>query len=413
MRPIRLALLAATVLMLAPRPTQAQLPGYKVQSVAKIGDTIGDLKIGTGQSFGVCTLNDTGLLAFVTANAAGGQILWQYSSSDGKFTPIVAGGRDAPGGKWSRSVSVWTPVRINQQGDMVFQASSGSLNTYRWDHQSGQVSIVAAKGMPAVYDLTFTAGGDATTTPAINDHGEVAFQATVQDSAGKTQRALFFLGRDNKLVPALLPGQTVDGVGTIEPSPGGVHLTVNDTGVIGFRARRTGTTRGGIFTWENGTITPVVLAGGKAPGGGEFVSLGGWGVVNNKNRNVLFFGNLDGNDAHWGFYGRINGQLVTIAAPGQEMPGGGKWVGTEGINAPTSAGEVAIAGRLEGGDYGVYRVDAEGKLSLIVRSSDLGAKILYASPYGHAFNSKGQIALPVRFPGDRVDTLVLLTPTAP
>jgi hypothetical protein len=404
--------LAAGVPLLVPRPIQAQVPGYKVQSVAKIGDTIGDLTIAAVGSFGVSALNDSGQLVFVAANKAGGDILFQYSSSDGRFTTIVAGGRDAPGGKWPRSVGVWTPVQINQQGDLVFQAGSGNLATYRWDHQSGKVSIVAAKGMPAVNDLAFSAGGDVT-TPAINDFGEIAFQARFKDSTGATQRGIFFLGRDNKLVPVLLPGQTVDGVGAVQASAAGGHLTLNNAGVVCFHARRPGDKNDSLFVWENGTITPVALLGGDAPGGGKFVFIG-WGMVNNKNRNVLFGGNLDGNDAHWGYYARIDGQLVAIAVPGKEMPGGGKFAGAEGSCPASSTGETMFTARLEGGDLGAYRVDADGKhLSLIVRNSDLGGKIVDPNSYGMAINGKGQVALPVRFTGDRVDTLVLLTPTVP
>ena len=59
---------------------------------------------------------------------------------------------------------------------MVF--ATDSTRTYRWDHQSGQVSVVAAPGMPAVNDLVFTAGGDPATA-AINDYGEIAFQGAV------------------------------------------------------------------------------------------------------------------------------------------------------------------------------------------------------------------------------------------
>ena len=147
MRPIRFLTLAAGLALLAAPSLQADVPGYKVQSLVKLGDTIGDLKIRATGYFGVGSLNDSGQIAFVAQNAAGGDMLLQYS--DGKIIPIAVGGRDAPGGKWSRSLSISSQVDMNQQGDIAFTAGN-PLNTYRWDHQSGQVSIVAAKGMPAV-----------------------------------------------------------------------------------------------------------------------------------------------------------------------------------------------------------------------------------------------------------------------
>ncbi len=52
MQPIRFLVLAAGVLVLAPRSLQADVPGYKVQSIVKAGDTIGDLKIRANGYFG-------------------------------------------------------------------------------------------------------------------------------------------------------------------------------------------------------------------------------------------------------------------------------------------------------------------------------------------------------------------------
>jgi hypothetical protein len=409
MRPMRFLLLAAGALMLAPRSLQADVPGYKVQTIARSGDTIGNLKILANGYFGVGSLNDGGQIAFVAQNAAGGEMLLQYNG--GRFIPIVAGGQDAPDGKWSRSLSIWSQVQMNQQGDVVFEAGPIN-NTYLWSHRSGRVSIVAAKGMPAVNDLTFTGGGN-TGAPAINDYGEVAFQATVKDSAGKTQGAIFFRDRDGKLVPVLLPGQAVEGVGPIEARVWNPTY-LNNAGVVGFNAGRPGDKSHSVFLWEKGTITPAVLVGTDAPGGGKFLDLGG-GLVNNKNRNVEFWGNLDGNLTHWGDYMLIGGQLVPFAVPGQEMPGGGKYamMSVGGDSYPSSAGESAFIAPLEGGDSGAYRVDADGNLSLIVKGSDLGAKIVLPSSWGIGINGKGQVALPVRFTGDKFDALILLTPSAP
>jgi hypothetical protein len=264
MQPIRSLTFAAGLMLLAAPSLQADVAGYKLQSLAKAGDTIGDLKTSTNGSFGVGPLNDSGQLAFTTDNAAGGEILFQYRSSDGKFIPIAAGDRDAPGGKWPRSLSIYGAVSMNQQGDIAFATQSSPNNIYRWDHQSGQVSLVVAAGMPAVNDLTFTASADMN-PPRINDFGEVAFQARLKDSAGTTQRGIFFLGRDGKLVPVALPGQTVAGIGLIQPDSQGGANSVNNAGVVGFRARRAEDKSVSVFLWENGTITPVALVGADAP----------------------------------------------------------------------------------------------------------------------------------------------------
>jgi hypothetical protein len=405
----------AVFLGFPPRPIQAQVSGYKVQTIAKPGDTIGDLKISTNGSFGVGKLNDSGQLAFTTDNAAGGAILFQYRSSDGTFIPIAVGGRDAPGGKWPRSLSIYGFVSMNQQGDIIFGTESSPNNIYRWDHQSGQVSLVVAAGMPATNGLTFTAGADG--NPVINDFGEVAFQARLKDSAGTTQRGIFFLGRDGKLVPVALPGQTVAGIGLIQPDSQGGANSVNNAGVVGFRARRAEDKSVSVFLWENGTITPVALVGADAPGGGKFTSLSG-AAVNNKNLNAFVAGNSDGVSTHWNLYMWTGDHLVAICTPGQAMPGGGQFMELVSFSSPSSAGESAFKARLDGGDMGIYRVDADGNLALVVKSSELGAKFVDTNigsshSYGIGINSKREIVLPVRFTGDRVDSLVLLTPASP
>src|SRR5262249_40878041 len=115
MRPISFLLLAAGALTLAPRPIQADVPGYTVRTIAKLGDKIGDLPIAKSGYFQPGSINDSGVIAFIAQSGANGEMLLQYSSSDGKFTPIVVGGRDAPGGKWTRGGGIWSLVSMNQQ----------------------------------------------------------------------------------------------------------------------------------------------------------------------------------------------------------------------------------------------------------------------------------------------------------
>jgi hypothetical protein len=412
-RPVHRLVLAVGVLVLASRSIQAADPAYKFQPIVKLGDTVGDLKLREGGYFWVGSINDSGQIAFLAQDSAGGDMLFQYSENDGQFIPIVVGGRDAPGGKWPRGVGINSPVQTNEQGDLVFGTLSSPINTYRWSRQSGQVSIVAAKGMPAVNDLTFATGGD-DAMAAINDAGEVVFQATVKDASGSTLRAVFFLDRNGKLALVALSGQTVPGVGTIQVragSYGGNVLTINNGGVIGFQARRPGDKSDSVFVWENGTITPVALAGADAPGGGKFAILIG-PIVNNKNRNLVLFGCLDASTPRWGVYGLVGGHLVTICVPGQEMPGGGKYLGGAGTSVNIS-GENAFRVQLEGGDVGVYRYGAGGNLSLITKASELNAQVVLPNSAGIAINSKGEVVLPVRFTGDKVDTLILLKPISP
>jgi hypothetical protein len=188
MRPMRFLILAAGTLMLAPRPIQAAVPGYTVQTIAKTGDKVADVQIAKDGYFQVGSLNGNGEISFIAQSGANGEMLLQYSSSDGKFAPIVGGGRDAPGGKWTRGGGIWAPVSMNQQGDMAFGTVSPG-NTYVYSHQSGQASLVAAKGLPAINDLTFASSSDQT-APVINDVGEVVFQVRPKGVAERVKKLL-------------------------------------------------------------------------------------------------------------------------------------------------------------------------------------------------------------------------------
>jgi hypothetical protein len=238
----------------------------------------------------------------------------------------------------------------------------------------------------------------------------------VKDSAGTTERGIFLLDRNGKLAPVALPSQSLADGSTIQPNSQGYTNSVTNAGVVSFAARRAGDKSDGIFVWENGTITPVALPGAAAPGGGTFALVGG-GFLNNKNGNAIVGGNLDGNGSHWGLYLWSAGHLTAICVSGQTtMPGGGQFLGLADFGYPSSAGVSAFTARLAGGDAGIYRVDADGNLSLIAKGSDLGAQVVFpnGSPtYGIAINAQGEVVLPVIFTGEKIESLISLTPAAP
>ena len=78
----------------------------------------------------------------------------------------------------------------------------------------------------------------------------------------------------------------------------------------------------GLYLWESGTLTRLLATGDKVPGG---TVVGMFPRLNNKNRSVLIFARLDGQDSTYGdLYLWTAGQLKAVALPGQEMPGGGQ-----------------------------------------------------------------------------------------
>jgi hypothetical protein len=158
----------------------------------------------------------------------------------------------------------------------------------------------------------------------------------------------------------------------------------------------------------------------------QSISVGGaW--VNNDNRSVLLSASLKGLDGPFGLYRFVGGTITPVVVPGQEMPGGGRFKdlvfpwGYYAVSAANDAGQHAFAAVLADGSQAAYRLDADGKLSLILKSganTELGPFTGFGpagSPNnssGISLNNRGQVAMTVKIAGGP-DTVVLLTPTRP
>ena len=121
---------------------------YQIRAIVKVGDKVGKPQIHLVTGLWVGALNDKGQIAFVSANAAGGPVLFRYA--DGSFTPIVYAGQDSPLGQWPALSVVWSPVSMNQAGSVAFslldQPAGAALGTFVWNPKTQQVTPIALKG---------------------------------------------------------------------------------------------------------------------------------------------------------------------------------------------------------------------------------------------------------------------------
>jgi hypothetical protein len=434
---LTLAVLSAGLIALAPTALQAAPPAsstppvtYKIQPILTMGGKVGDLTTDPKGDVEIGALNDNGQIVFVTENAAAGagEILVQYS--DSKFTTIVVGGGSAPGGTWSKPVSTYGPITMNQHGNIAFavDATIGnqtSAGTFLWDFEAQKTTAVALAGMPATDGLTFETGGFY--NAAINNNGEIAFPAETRNAGGKAPPGIFFLGQDNKLQAVALPGQNLPGGGTILLA---LYPSLNDAGTIAFLAQRPTDQLPGAYLWTKGALTAVAALGMDAPGGGKITAVGA-AFANNNNASVLVSALVTGSNT-WALYRFANGQLTPVLTPGQAMPGGGTFrtllFPTGGlpllaISAANDAGQHAFVAAVTDGTAtrtGVYLLNPDGTMSLILTSgtvADVGTITAVGTTSappsnGVAINNKGQVAVPVRI-GRGAGTLALLTPASP
>ncbi len=422
--------MAGSLLHLTHGGARASVPEkYTAVAIMKHGDRVGDTTVRIDLGWAVDALNDNGQLLFAgfTNSSA---TLFQYSG--GTFIPIVVPGKPAPtsaNGKWPNG-DIFELVNMNRNGDTVFSwfsfDSGRWLGTFQWDAKAQKSTALALKGMPAVNALTFQQAG--APRPAINDAGEVVFPAEVGDASGKVLGVgTVFRGTDGKLQPVALPQQIgADGLAV----DNGFFASINNSGRVALRARRYGQNRASGYVWEKGELTPIVLVGSSTPDGAKIVEVAGaW--VNNKNRNVLVEAAVNHEDiGPHGLYLWSEGKLSAVAAPGQPMPGGGRFAtmiytgDSLGVSFPNDAGQHAFYCLInEDGQTktAAYLMDADGSLVPIIKTgattevgqvTRVGDLIEQGFGYGIALNNKRQVALILQVAG-APSVLTLLTPAAP
>jgi hypothetical protein len=261
MRSLRPLLLLTALALLAGGPARAA-GLYQLQPIVHLGDKIGSPPLKTRQGLWVGSLNDSGQIAFVTGNAAGGPLLVRYAN--GQFTPVVAAGQVAPVGAWPELSVIWSPVSMNQAGNIVFSMldheAGAPLGTFLWDAHSGHVGAIAAKGASAGNNQTLLDVGGP--SPVINNHNEIAFVADVKNLAGEAQTGVFFLGSDGRLRPIAVPDQALPDGGQVGNA---AYASVNDSGLVACLVTRVGDSGASAYLWEAGTLTPVALAPHRRP----------------------------------------------------------------------------------------------------------------------------------------------------
>jgi hypothetical protein len=198
---------------------------------------------------------------------------------------------------------------------------------------------------------------------------------------------------------------------------------MNDLGTVAFLGRREQDPIDvySAYLWDpSGALRSLAVVGADAPGGAAIRQVFGARLYRRSSAALLSLGVQSGNDAFEGLYLFRDDKLTLLLKAGQEMPGGGKLGRIGQISALNDAGQAALLAQLDGGASAAYLLDAEGKLTLLVKSGDktpFGEIVEVGDPYsrlgsGVGLNNRGQVALSVET-GDGLETLVVLTPPTP
>jgi len=272
------------------------------------------------------------LAASVAASAPRAVVETRSGSFPATVRLIVQTGKPAPTG--GTFMELADPA-LNDHGDLAF----GALTTNPRAHAAvyllagGHLAALATTGQSSPSGGVFSAFNDV----LLSNRDTVVFLAK---ATGREAPAGLFLARGGTVAPIVTVGQA---------SPSGGVFTdfanpiLNAREVVAFVGRTTGRTREGVFTSSEGTITPAVLGGERAPTGGTFeFFLDGTPAENDRGQIAFIAATTE--RATQGIYVLAGGRVIPVVTTDDEAPVGGKF--TEFGNVLlTNAGTVGFIGR--------------------------------------------------------------------
>lgn len=203
-------------------------------------------------AIGAASFNDAGQVAFSAtlgpspAGAPAGNALLLFS--DGTITPIVQSGDAAPGGG---TFTAFRALALNIHGHIAFEATvQGGPFLQLMVYADGAITTLARDRDPAPGGGRF----NAFTAIRMTDAGHVVFESSFFEFSG---RGVFTVWQ-GEITAIARPGSTAPDGGTFVTA---VQPSVNAQGHIAFRAEVSAPSGSGIFVFSEGTMTQVVRDG--------------------------------------------------------------------------------------------------------------------------------------------------------
>jgi hypothetical protein len=296
---------------------------------------------GTFSGFGrhpIPALNERGDVAFAAAIVGGRTVEGIFVRDARGLRPIVLTGRAAPGMPSGTIAAVDAPA-LNDHGDLAFLASvRRGRETVEAVYMviAGRLTKVVAQGDAAPAGGTFAGFGP----PAINNRRRVAFAAVVEGRAvpggvftadGATVRMLTGAGSETPIGGIFVKFSE--------------RIALNDAGAVAFTAvLKNAEAEQGVFVIRDDQARKVVALGEAAPGGGTFSHFSLWPALA-ADGTVAFAAALDGNAVQAAVFVTSPRGMARVVALGDEV-GGGRRVGSFGLYPAVSlspAGGVTFA----------------------------------------------------------------------
>jgi hypothetical protein len=306
--------------------------GGRITKVAAVGDSVpGGGVLTQFAKHPMPSLNDSGTVAFGAAVSSAQAAEGIFMVKDGTLRVIAVVGGDAPGVVGGTFVEFDTPS-LNNRDEVAFVATvRHGRETFQalYLNASGRLRKLLAEGD------SYLGGGffDQFGLPALNNRGVIAVPVTLNH--GPVLGGIFVTGtRDLKMLAAA--GATVpDGRMILRFSE---RLAIDDDDNIAFGAHLgSGTKRSeAVLKVNTSGLTLIAGAGEAAPGGGKFAGFGEWPSIAPAGR-IAFVAAIDDGPGPIGIFAWQAGTLSRLVLAGEKLPDGGM-LPPFALNSVTSAG---------------------------------------------------------------------------
>jgi hypothetical protein len=348
--------------------------------------TLGDPAPGGGfiaGDFELSAINRAGV-APIVCDEADGEALFLVGPRG--VERVVTPGTPTPDGGLYRG-GISTSQSINNAGQIVWagRVEGREAWSFLYDPRDRKIRVIARPGMAAPGGGRYQIGGRH--RPAINDAGQIAFDALVPGPRSQPTSAVFLESERGTEVVARPGSPTPDGRAiTAAEAP-----SINRGGAVAFHATVEGSGQMlGVYRWKAGVLTPIALPGTEVAGEREPTLEQAYFPQIDASGRIVFVGRSAGGIS---LYRWSNGTISRLVGPRMRLPGLGLLTPDLDRRYPyrvNAAGAVAFAGTVHG-QTGIF-VWEESKTRAVALSHvplprlGIASEIGYLSsypPYGY------------------------------
>lgn len=332
-----------------------------------LADTCNETPVGILAGLGRVSINDLEQTVLTGAPIVDGRFVEMVLLySGGQVTKVAAEGELTPIGTVFGGMNCFTfgEPSINNNGEVAFGACTtddiGRFFDGVFAYSGRVLRKVVVGGEPSPIGGTFSLNFLPPAQVRINNRGEMLFQAEVLFDGPPLRGTLgLFLAGQDGIKKIEVNGDQMPAGGTVTPRTFAFG-DLNDNGDVAFTVGLTGTESDtGIFLYSEGSISKIMLEGETTPLGGKFSSLVSQRFTPprlNNNGSVAFSAHMTDGPSPFGVFLASERAMVKVVAVGDRLPTGEKikQIGSFALNDNGDIAFVAFRAKVEFDPLGLW-----------------------------------------------------------